>query len=395
MKILFFIPVYAPAWQFGGPVQSVSRLCEGLAKKGHTIKVITTNAGLPKLPEEKLNRQNIRNGVQVVYYSIDQPKGTIQSKELVAALPEAVKDIDLIHISAIWQPLGIAVQREAWRQNIPVIHSLRGALSPYSRRQKWWKKYPYYLLHERPWLQRTAAIHVTTCQEEHELCGLRLRSPRVMLQNPLDLNELRIDSEERGEFRSKHGISCDIPLLLICGRQHHKKGLDLIPNILSKLRNYCWDLLIVGEDDDGSGQELLRSLRNAGLGSRIHNLKMQPSSALNSIYNASDLLLLPSRHENFGNVVIEALACGCAVAISDKTGVGEDLQQDAPTGFGSVMKRENGIWRSWLEKWLNDPRRAGPEVAAWAAARYSADAVSTKALEIYESILNNPLIKPK
>ena len=38
---------------------------------------------------------------------------------------------------------------------------------------------------------------------------------------------------------------------------------------------------------------------------------------LNAIYNASDILLLPSRH-NFGNVV-EALACGCAVLTSEET----------------------------------------------------------------------------
>ena len=392
MKILFFLPVYAPAWQFGGPVLSVSRLCEGLAKKGLEIKVITTNFGLPSLPEKQLSRPTIRNGVQIVYYRTDQPIGSIQSKELVEALPELLKDIDLIHISAIWQPLGIAVQRQAWKQNIPVIHSLRGALGPYSRRQKWWKKYPYYLLYERPWLQRAAALHVTTRQEEHELRGLRLRSPRILLQNTLDINELQIDSDARDKFRSKHGISCDIPLLLICGRQHHKKGLDLVPRVLNKLNNYSWELVIVGEDDDGSGRDLILRLRKAGLGSRIHNLKMQPSTALNAIYNACDLLLLPSRHENFGNVVIEALACGCAVAISDKTGVGEDLKQDAPIGFGSVMKRENEIWRSWLEKWLNDPRRAGPEVAAWAGARYSIDTVSTKALEIYQSILK---ISPK
>ena len=35
--------------------------------------------------------------------------------------------------------------------------------------------------------------------------------------------------------------------------------------------------------------------------------------------------LLPSRHENFGNVVIEALACGCSLIISDKVGVAADL----------------------------------------------------------------------
>ena len=44
MRLLHFLPVYAPAWQFGGPVLSVSRLCEGLAAAGAEVEVM---AGQP------------------------------------------------------------------------------------------------------------------------------------------------------------------------------------------------------------------------------------------------------------------------------------------------------------------------------------------------------------
>ena len=387
LRITHAIPVYAPAWQFGGPVLSVSRLCEGLAAKGHQIKVITTNAGLPNMPHSQLGRTVFLRGVEVTYFPVDRPKGTIRSKALENALPEIFKEVDLVHLSAIWQPLGIPIQRQAWKQGIPVLQSLRGALGPYSRRQRWWKKYPYYLLRERPWLQRTAALHVTTRQEERELNGLGLRAPRMILANSVDLGELRLDSEARVSFRSKLGISSDTPLLLICGRQHHKKGLDLLPPILSKLSNHSWQLLVVGQDDDGSGKALMLALTQAGLSSRVHSLGMQPSSELGAVYNASDLLLLPSRHENFGNVVIEALSCGCAVAISNQTGVAEDLLEEAPPNFGSVLPRHSDAWSSWLEGWLSDPRRASQETAAWAARRFSVEVVSEQALKIYQSIL--------
>ena len=387
LSITHAIPVYAPAWHFGGPVLSVSRLCEGLAADGHQIKVITTNAGLPDLPDNQLGRPVLLRGVEVTYFPVDRPGGTIRSKALENALPQIFKEVDLVHLSAIWQPLGIPIQRQAWKKNIPIFHRLRGALGPYSRRQRWWKKYPYYISRERPWLQRAAALHVTTRQEERELNGLGLRAPRMLLPNPVDLAELRLDSQARVTFRSELGISSDSPLLLVCGRQHHKKGLDLLPPILSKLSNHSWQLLLVGQDDDGSGTALLQALKQAGLSSRVHNLGIQPSSALGAIYNASDLLLLPSRHENFGNVVIEALACGCAVAISNQTGVAEDLLDEAPPNFGSVIPRRSDAWISWLAKWLANPRRAGPETATWAAQRYSVQAVSEQALKIYQSIL--------
>ena len=44
------LPVWEPAWQFGGPVHSVGRLCEGLAAAGVTVEVLTTTAGLPAWP---------------------------------------------------------------------------------------------------------------------------------------------------------------------------------------------------------------------------------------------------------------------------------------------------------------------------------------------------------
>ena len=116
MRITYAIPVYAPAWHFGGPVQSVSRLCEGLAAKGHQIKVITTNAGLPGLPDNQLGRPVLLNGVEVTYFPVDRPEGTIQSKTLENALPQIFKKVDLIHLSSIWQPLGISIQRQAWKQ---------------------------------------------------------------------------------------------------------------------------------------------------------------------------------------------------------------------------------------------------------------------------------------
>jgi len=116
---------------------------------------------------------------------------------------------------------------------------------------------------------------------------------------------------------------------------------------------------------------------------------MQPAAALTAVYNSADLLLLPSRHENFGNVVIEALACGCAVAISEHTGVAEDLLEDAPPGFGAVLPRQSEAWSTWLAAWLSAPNRAGVSGAQWAAEKYSIPAISKRALEIYCNILQN------
>ena len=87
MRVLHFLPAYLPAWQYGGPILSVSRLCEGLVQEGVDVRVITTNAGLPDFPSDQLCVPQQVNGVEVTYYPVDHPWGTIRSKALVEALP--------------------------------------------------------------------------------------------------------------------------------------------------------------------------------------------------------------------------------------------------------------------------------------------------------------------
>ena len=390
MRITHFMPVYKPAWQFGGPVLSVSRLCEGLAAEGVHVRVITTNAGLPDFPVDQQGVPVSEDGVEVIRYPIDDTRRFIHSRSLNEQLSSALEGSQLLHISSIWQPLGLPIQKEAAAKNIPVLHSLRGALSAYSLSRGWWKKLPYLYLAERPLLKKTAGLHVTSKQEAQELRWLGLRKPIHLLPNPIDLKHLRADEQLRLVWRQKLGIANDTPLLLVCGRQHHKKGLDLLPNVLSSHRHLSWRLLLVGSDDDGSGSRLYQSLQRQGLGDRLLRKGTMAATDLVGVYNASDLLLLPSRHENFGNVVVEAIACGCAVLISDRTGVGADLQSSAPKSFGAVLPRRPEQWQEWLRQWLVRPERAGDTAASWARRTYSQQAIARQAIEIYHSILQNP-----
>lgn len=389
MRILHAIPVYAPAWQYGGPVLSVSRLCEALVAEGISVEVITTNAGLTTTQQPTLNKPVVLNGVNVTYYPVDAVRGAIRSSALVKDLPNIFERVDLLHLSTIWQPLGIPIQQAAWEQGVPVLHSLRGALSPYSLSQRWWKKLPYFLLRERPCLQRAEALHVTSLQEQQELKPLRLKAPCRLLPNPMNLSKLQHDPDLGRAWRQRLGLELDQPVFLICGRQHHKKGLDIFPDVLNALRQQPWSLLLVGQDDDGSGASLLRQLTRYGLADRVIQQATMPAENLGGIYNAADLLLLPSRHENFGNVVIEAMACGCGVLISDKTGVAADLQRDAPAGFGAVLPRQTEAWIRWLEHWLEAPQRPGRTAAQWTAVHYSQTAVAAQAIEIYREILQS------
>ena len=384
MRLLHFLPVYAPAWQFGGPVLSVSRLCEALAAAGAEVEVITTNAGLPDWPLERLGVPELEQGVRVVRYPVDQPRGPIRSRALEAALPSHLARADLLHLSAVWQPLGLPVQRAAHRAGVPVVHSLRGALGPYGLGRGWWKKWPYFLSRERPPLQRAAALHCTSHQEVEEIRWLGLRSRRWILPNPLDLGALRRDPALGGAWRRQWGLPEGEPLLLIAGRLHHKKGLDLLPAVLGALAERPWRLVVIGNDDDGSGRKLRRALERRGLASRCLWLPALPAAELLAPYNAADMLLLPSRHENFGNVVVEAMACGCGAMVSSRVGVGGD-GAEVPGLW--VVERRRAAWIHALGAWLREPGRPGAAAALAMAERFSSEAVAARAMAGYRALL--------
>lgn len=385
MRVLCFLPVYVPAWQFGGPVLSVSRLCEALAKLGVEVRVITTNTGLINFPPDQLGvTQNI-NGVQVTYYQADQKKGAIKSRALVQALSEQMNWAQIVHLSSIWQPLGLQVQRAAHANSVPVIQTLRGALGPYSWQRGWWKKIPYFVFKERPMLERASAIHCTTSTEAREVDWLRLKPPRKVVANPVDLSQLRCNPLVGQQWRQKVGIPLEIPLLVVVGRLHHKKGLDCLPPILMSVADYSWHIVFIGDDDDGTGRLLRADLMSYGLLDRSTWISSMSVIDLLGPYNAADCLLLPSRHENFGNVVVEALACGASVLISDKVGVA-DLIKDCPQVF--ICERHSRCWETTLRTILTS-KRPGHKSAQWIENHFSSDAIALQAFSMYTEVIGN------
>lgn len=385
IKALHFLPVYLPAWQFGGPILSVSRLCQGLAQQGVDVRVITTNAGLPDFPSDQLGIPQYVNGVQVVYYPVDQDRGVIRSRALVDSLPNHINWADILHLSSIWQPLGIPVQEAAYAAGVPVIQTLRGALGPYSWRRGWWKKIPYFFLKERPLLQRAALLHCTTSQEAREISCLGLKPPVELIPNPMDLSQLQSSPPLGHKWRLAMGLPAAEPLLLVVGRLHHKKGLDLIPKILKKIAHRPWQLVFIGNDDDGTGITLRRSINTLGLAQRCHWISTVPSDMLLGAYNAADLLLLPSRHENFGNVVVEALICGCPVLISNQVGVADDIKNLPGVQF---LPRDHESWARAVEVQISKPKPDLP-VREPLQQKFSTISVSSLVTSIYQRVLLN------
>jgi glycosyltransferase involved in cell wall biosynthesis len=134
--------------------------------------------------------------------------------------------------------------------------------------------------------------------------------------------------EERS--RSALGIPEDQLVLISIGRLIKRKALDDLLMALSRLGYDEWRLLIIG---DGPEEPRLRDLaERLGLSSRVEFLGAIWGERKFQYLAAADIFVLPSAHEGFGLVFLEAMFCGLPV-LASSTGGQTDFLKDGETGF--------------------------------------------------------------
>ena len=114
--------------------------------------------------------------------------------------------------------------------------------------------------------------------------------------------------------RSTFDTPDDAPLALALGRLHPAKGLDILIRAATAIAElHVW---IAGEGDER--ESLQRLTQELGLSARVRFLGWRNDRA--SLFKTADLCVYPSREEPFGNVVVEAWACGTPLVTTASTG---------------------------------------------------------------------------
>jgi glycosyltransferase involved in cell wall biosynthesis len=118
-----------------------------------------------------------------------------------------------------------------------------------------------------------------------------------------------------------------------------------------------WHLMIAGPDVVGWQKELNDRAAQLGFGSRITWTGMISGAMKWGALRAAKVFVLPSHQENFGIAVVEALAAGVPVLISNKVNIWREIEadeagiveQDTPEGTSRLLQ-------SYLE--MSDTQRA-------------------------------------
>ncbi len=137
----------------------------------------------------------------------------------------------------------------------------------------------------------------------------------VIPQFGVDPEIFRMPDMERGTKKERGAF-----VIGYAGGLVAEKGIDLLLRACAGLTGTDWQLVILGDGPERAG---LRALAGElGIGARVDFQGHRPSTQMPDIYHIFDALVLPSVSrpnwvEQFGRVLIEAMACGTPVIGSD------------------------------------------------------------------------------
>jgi glycosyltransferase involved in cell wall biosynthesis len=154
------------------------------------------------------------------------------------------------------------------------------------------------------------------------------------LRNGVDLDVFR-PLPGRSEIRSR--LCINGPCLLSVGHLIERKGHHHIIESLACLPADI-ELIIAGE---GPWRSKLQHLaRSVGVADRMRLVGSLTHEALVEYYNAADLLVLASSREGMANVLLESMACGTPVAVTNVWGAPEVVTSAAA---GVLIAEQNGM----------------------------------------------------
>ena len=149
-------------------------------------------------------------------------------------------------------------------------------------------------------------------------------------------------------------IANRLPYALFFGRLTWKKGLDtLLHAFAGTARGY---LVIAGTDDEGLSNSLRQLAGKLGIERRVHIVARTVSGVDRyQLFRSARVLVLPSYSENFGNVVLEALASQVPVIVTPEVGAAE-IVLEADAGF--VVPKDPIAIGSRIESLMLDEQAA-------------------------------------
>lgn len=396
MNILYVCPYYKPAYIYGGPVNSISSLCEGLVQVGAQVTVFTTNANWGATLNVPLKQPVNVEGVVVYYFPLTLSGITFfnvlsyfYSSSLAKAVSTRIVEFDLVAVDSLWGHALIPTATACGRSKIPYIVPVRGGLNTWALAEKRIKKSIYMKVLGRRYVNGAAAIHCTDPTEAEAVKRLGLRPPIFVVPNAIRTFSFS-KVKKSGSLRRQLGIPDYADVMIFVGRITQYKRPDIAVDTLGTVHSLGREihLVIVGPDEDGIVQQLQTQAQSLGCNDRLHFTGLLNREAVISALAEADLLLVPTEiQENFGMSALEAMATGVPILVSEGIPVGRWAQM---VGAGRVVPCTKEAFRQAALELLSKPEELkimGQRGQDLVRQHFDSKAVAQRMLAQYKAIV--------
>ncbi len=274
MKIVFILDSYNR--RSGSFYSTVSNLNNSLLKKNVDVSILTSNT-------LKKNRK--------LFY-------------------DSVLNSEICHFFGGWSFFHIKSFLIATKfKKIRIIHPM-GFYEPWALKHKFFKKKICWYLYQKKILSMADLIHAASKKEKKNL--LKLNNNLKIDVLPFGINE-KYFKKKIVKKKLKHKA-------IFFSRIHEVKGIYPLVKAWNELDNQQWRLDIIGPKEDTGFYNKIRNMSQYNSGDSIRFLPpVFKDNKKRKLFEDYDFLVLPSKSENFGMVILESLACGLPVLTTTNT----------------------------------------------------------------------------
>lgn len=313
-----------------GANQALNRLVRSLIDKGAAVRVYSPTVEKPDFEP---------TGDLVGLPNVPMPVKGRGEYRLPIGLGRAVKrDLDkfqpnIVHLSSP-DPSGHAALRWAQDHDIPVLASVHTRFETYPRYYKLAFLEPVIVRMLRSFYNRCDALVAPSQSMIDELMAMKMHDDIALWSRGVD--RAVFASEKRDlEWRRSIGLADDDVAIVFLGRLVMEKGLDVFAETIIQLRKrqIPHKALVIG---DGPARQWFEEALPGGIFAGF-----KTGSDLGQALASGDVFFNPSVTETFGNVTLEAMACGLPVVAAGATGA-SSLVNDGVTGRLVPLKGKKG-----------------------------------------------------
>ena len=303
---------------------------------------------------------------------------------LIWKLDELTRDLDILHSADVWYPFTY----QALKTKIPVVVTEWENI-PFNYE---WPPYGKIKEYAREHVSHFVAV---TEGAKRALMVEGVDPSRIsVVPAGIDCERFKPTGREK-EIARQFKIPEDTVNILFAGRLSSEKGIFDLLRAFSRLRRTFRDVLLifVGSGHPKVLREIARLEAELKIGDRVRLLGSIKYSLMPKVHNLADVFCLPSVptmewEEQFGYVLVEAMACGKPV-VSTLTGSIPEVVTDGATGLlvpsGDVKALQEALGELFLDE--KKRRRLGRNARRWVLQKFEANKTAKQLAEIYRNFI--------